>query len=509
MSKKQNATVAVRIEYFGIFCLLVLALLLTGPAHDSARAGITTAKTPEGAYNAHIKWQKKFGSGYANAVTPPLLVGSDMYIGAGGVVYRLNKNSGKIKTKLQVEGVFGYTTIAPAYNGKDRIFIPLSQGRVEAIDISGSTMKKLWTSESFGDQAIVPLVCRDGKIYTGTFGKNNSFVSIDQQSGKVTRLASNENGGFYWTGTYAGEKAAVFGEEADKNGKSLIRSVDKDSNQLIGSQSVKGPVRSAMVKEGEYLYFVSKAKYLYKMKLDDATGEIGKPSAVSLSGEATGVPLVHEGVAYIGTSAKKIDVIDTAGMKRLYQIKTPGYIQGEMLLSTGVKKRPAIYGAYNSSTGGLFYMRAGRGKAAGYGNLLIPDHKQYCVSPVICDEEGTLFYKNDSGYIMAVTEGFRAKPPKVKARTVKAGGKKRAKRLAIRLTWKQRGPADGYVIYRGVKKKGKFKSIRVIKKASVKKYTDKKVKKKKKYYFRMKSWKKVNGKKVYSTFSNTVYVKVK
>lgn len=495
-----------------ISCMLLFILMAAALSGRSACAKVTTAKTPEGAYNAHIKWQKKFGSGYANAVTPPLLVESDIYIGSGGVIYRLNKDTGKIKSKLKVEGVFGYTTIAPAYNGKDKIFIPLSQGRIQAIDITGSSMKKVWTSQSFGDQAIVPLEYSDGKIYTGTYGKKNSFVSIDEQSGQVIQLASNEYGGFYWTGAYISEKAVVFGEEADDKGKSLIRSIDisKDESKtgngtgqppkLISSQTVEGPVRSTMVKEGEYLFFVSKGKYLYKMKFDEDEGSLEKPVRIKLSGEATGVPLVHGGSAYIGTSAGKIDIIDTAGMKRLYQVKTPGYIQGEMLLSTGVRGKPAVYGAYNNSTGGLFYMQPGQSKAIKSGNLLIPDHKQFCISPVICDAEGTIYYKNDSGYIMAVAEGFKAKAPKIKTKT---------KKKRIMVSWKQNGPADGYVIYRSAKKKGKFKKIKTINKAAIKKYTDKKVKSKRKYYYRMKSWKKVNGKKVYSTFSNTSYKRVK
>ena len=137
-----------------LLLMLIAALLVTAGTivcgTKDASAAVTDAKTPAGAYNAHIKWQKRFGTGYANAVTPPLIIGDDMYIGSGGVVYKLNKNTGEVRTKLTVEGVFGYTTITPSWDGKDRIFIPLSNGRIEAIDISGSNMKKVWTSASFG-----------------------------------------------------------------------------------------------------------------------------------------------------------------------------------------------------------------------------------------------------------------------------------------------------------------------------------------------------------------------
>jgi hypothetical protein len=218
--------------------------------------------------NAHIKWQKQFGTGYANAVTPPLIVGSDIYVGAGGVVYRLNKKDGSIKDRLKVSGVFGYTTIAPAWNGKDRIFVPLSQGRIQCIDISGAGMKAVWTSASFGDQAIVPVVCSDGKLFTGAYGTNNSFVMIDQNTGAVTQLAQNDHKGFYWAGAYVSGKYAVFGEEANADGDSLIRSVgypsggSRQNPEVVSQQKVRGSIRSTVVSDGTYLYVVSKSKMM-------------------------------------------------------------------------------------------------------------------------------------------------------------------------------------------------------------------------------------------------------
>ena len=57
----------------------------------------------------------------------------------------------------------------------------------------------------------------------------------------------------------------------------------------------------------------------------------------------------------------------------------------------------------------------------------------------------------------------------------------------------------------------KFKKAKKvnIKKSSTTKLTVKKLKKKKKYYVRMRSYKMVNGKKVYSSWSKTKTVKTK
>lgn len=70
---------------------------------------------------------------------------------------------------------------------------------------------------------------------------------------------------------------------------------------------------------------------------------------------------------------------------------------------------------------------------------------------------------------------------------------KAAKRKAT-LTWKKASKADGYVIYRSTKKNGKYKKIKVVKGAKNVKYTDKKVKSKKTYYYKVCAYKgKVNG----------------
>ena len=486
---------------------VIIAAMIISLVPTPAKAAVTNAKTPQGVANAHIKWQKRFGTGYANAVTPPLLVGGHMYIGSGGYMYKLNKNTGKVLQILKVEGVFGYTTIAPAYNGSDKIFVPISEGRIEAISIGEGKMKKLWTSKSFGGQTISPIVCKGDSVYTGAFGKggNSYFVKIDQDTGNIIRLAVNENG-YYWVGAYVTDKFAVFGEESGADGKARVKVVRTDAGDLpepVSEITVAGSIRSSIVADSGSLYFVTKGKKIYKTSLNEETGKLAEPKSVTLTGESTGVPLVHNGRAYIGTSAGKIDVVDVVTMKRKYSVATPGYVQGEMLLSNSGGKMK-LYAAYNSPVGGLYYVEPGSSKAKVKGNLLVPDYKQYCISPVICDSAGTLYYKNDSGYIMAITKGYFSGKVKL---TAKAGKK------AI-LSWKKVSGADGYMVYRATKKKGKYKKVatvsKKVKQLATIKYTNKKLKAGKKYYYKVKAYRtKAGSKKVYTKFSNIKMIKAK
>ena len=67
----------------------------------------------------------------------------------------------------------------------------------------------------------------------------------------------------------------------------------------------------------------------------------------------------------------------------------------------------------------------------------------------------------------------------------------------------------GYKIYRASKKNGKYKLIKTIKKAGTLKYTDKKIKKGKKYFYKVRTYTKINGKKYNGKWSAVKMVKGK
>lgn len=92
---------------------------------------------------------------------------------------------------------------------------------------------------------------------------------------------------------------------------------------------------------------------------------------------------------------------------------------------------------------------------------------------------------------------------------------KNSKKKAAVIKWKRVKKAKGYQIYRSTKSTSGFKKIatvKVTKKNKNKKtlsYTSKKLKKGKKYYYKIRYYKTVAGKKVYSEFSKVKKVKIK
>lgn len=84
--------------------------------------------------------------------------------------------------------------------------------------------------------------------------------------------------------------------------------------------------------------------------------------------------------------------------------------------------------------------------------------------------------------------------------------KAKAKKKKANLTWKSLGSGYKYEVYKATKVNGKFKKAATTSKT---KATIKKLKSKKTFYFKVRAYKTINGKKVYTQYSDTVSAKIK
>ncbi|MBQ8198020.1 MAG: Ig-like domain-containing protein [Lachnospiraceae bacterium] len=89
-----------------------------------------------------------------------------------------------------------------------------------------------------------------------------------------------------------------------------------------------------------------------------------------------------------------------------------------------------------------------------------------------------------------------AKPAGVKAQA--KSGKK------IKITWKKVTGASGYEIYRATSQKGRYKKVKTVKGAGGRSFINKSLKKGKIYYYKVRAYKTVGGKKIYGPYSSVV-----
>ena len=83
------------------------------------------------------------------------------------------------------------------------------------------------------------------------------------------------------------------------------------------------------------------------------------------------------------------------------------------------------------------------------------------------------------------------------------------KKKQLKVSWKKVSGASGYEVYRATSKDGKYKKVKTIGKGKTVTYTDKKVSSGKTYYYKVRSYRTVNGEKVYSGYSSIVSKKAK
>ena len=99
---------------------------------------------------------------------------------------------------------------------------------------------------------------------------------------------------------------------------------------------------------------------------------------------------------------------------------------------------------------------------------------------------------------------FKIKPVKPKKVSAKNAGKKR-----VMIRWQSTSQNVYYVVYRSTKKNSGYKKIATVKNRYATYYCDKKVKRKKTYYYKVRTYATADGKKLYSNYTSPKKVKTK
>lgn len=113
----------------------------------------------------------------------------------------------------------------------------------------------------------------------------------------------------------------------------------------------------------------------------------------------------------------------------------------------------------------------------------------------------TVNSKKVYGKYSAVKKG-KAKPSKPKLSSITSVSSSK-----VKVRWKKVSKADGYVVYRSTSKKGTYKAVKTVKSNSKLQIADKGLKKGTTYYYKVRAYKVVNGKKVYSSYSKYMVIK--
>ena len=427
--------------------------------------GVVDVRTPITAEDTVLVWANKLGEGYSgSAVGSPIIVGGYLYTYSGTTVMKVDKETGLIvKTGTMVGG--SSFAINCATYAEGMIFIGLANGRVQAFN--AETLESLWVyRDALGGQPNCPIAYADGYIYTGFWNQetkqaNFACLSVTDEDATKTNEAklptwTYTHNGFYWAGAYVNSDFVLVttddGAEGYVTGRGSILSLNPKTGKLIDSLQATnvGDLRSSVCydEETEAYYFTSKGGDLYQVKVNaDGTFTKGSLRRLHLDNGAdsasappmsTSTPVIANGRAYIGVSGTSqftaysghnITVVDLSTFSIAYSVPTMGYPQTSGLLTTAYQNGDGynyIYFIDNFTPGKLRVIRDMPGMTEvdhdyttmeTYSKngeehtietayvLFTPSgaQAQYAICSPIVDEEGNIYFKNDSAQLMRLS----------------------------------------------------------------------------------------------------------
>ena len=427
--------------------------------------GVVDVRTPITAEDTVLVWANKLGEGYSgSAVGSPIIVGGYLYTYSGTTIMKVDKETGLIlKTGTMVGG--SSFAINSATYAEGMIFIGLANGRVQAFN--AETLESLWVyQDALGGQPNCPIAYADGYIYTGFWNSetkqaNFACLSVTDEDATKTNEAklptwTYTHNGFYWAGAYVNSDFVLVttddGDNGYTTGYGSILSLNPKTGKLIDSLQATnvGDLRSSVCydTETEAYYFTSKGGDLYQVKVNaDGTFTKGSLRRLHLDNGAdsasappmsTSTPVIANGRAYIGVSGTNqfgaysghnITVVDLSTFSIAYSVPTMGYPQTSGLLTTAyqngdgynyvyffdnftpgklrvIRDKPGMTEVDHDYTTMETYSKNGEEHTIETAYVLFtPDgaQAQYAICSPVVDEEGNIYFKNDSAQLMRLS----------------------------------------------------------------------------------------------------------
>lgn len=332
----------------------------------------------------------------------------------------VDRSTGKIEREVQL-GATMDSTCRPAY-ADGIIVIPLSGGYLQAV--SAKTLETIWiVPASSQGQSLCTLTVHDGYVYVSMFDSFQDKLTVggsvrrfNIRTGALAGEVRTDASGYYWAGgVMVGDYFAI----GDDQGQVHVFTADL-SREVSSLKIADASIRSSLVQSDGFVYAVSQQDgVLHKLRVD-GEGHVEELSSIKFADTSTSTPTISGGRAFIGgfkgnwknkngvLAVVDLESMDVQQVMKANGEKIPDEVKSSPLVSVQGSET-YVYFTVNwaegfpsyTSGGNMYVYRLGDDEAT----LMFqpgPGQAEYCMASVICDEEGNLYYTNDSGHLFKI-----------------------------------------------------------------------------------------------------------
>ncbi len=348
-----------------------------------------------------------------------------------------------------------------------------------------------------------------GSMYTGS--QSATFeISRELSSDTVTVMMIDRS--FSYTGSAITPEIGVIYGDSQRLTAGVDYTVSYENNVNVGTATAR--ITGTGVFTGTVLVnFTIIKRSIIRCSFDNILEQLYNGSATSQT------PLVTDGgrtlvagtdytIAYVNNTQPGIATMTITGKGNYGGIKTIRYLinvkdMTEITASATSSKVKLSWNPVDGAGGYAIYTAdnklIAKTTATSYTHKKLKSMKTYTytVRPYVVSD-GANYYGGFSNTISIVTKPAKASKVKLKAESNQ-----------VTIKWKKIKGVSGYAIYRSTKKSSGYKKIKTIKKASTTSYTNKNLSSNKKYYYKVRAYKNVKGKKVYGSYSSVKSIRTK
>lgn len=387
---------------------------------------ITDAKTPVSAATTVEKWAVSKGTSWTDTPSGMIIADNALIFMGQTTITKADLQTGEVLATNKMSGSSGFAIISPTF-GNGLIFCPQSGGKIEAFN--AKTLDSVWVfADALGGQNNTPITYHDGYVYTGYWNgeaKDGNFVCVNAATGELV-WSKTTLGGHYWSGAVVVGDAVIFGSDDGASGwegDSHLYAVNRLTGEMITDITLTGmgDQRSTIAYSTEKgrVYFTTKNGYIASAAVNATTGALSDLKSTKIASQATATPVVYGDKVYVGAGGGmqvgstngNLFAVDANTLDYLYEVPLRGYPQGSILISTAYLAETGklyCYATYNSQPGGMTLIKIDPNGTT-VDSIELEEiydaekHPQYCLISPICGPDGTLYYRNDSATLIALT----------------------------------------------------------------------------------------------------------